>query len=342
LSQARIADLPHPADFVRFAAGFGQRFLVTVDTEEEFDWEAPFARGEHSLDSLPRLAKFQQFCDGFEVKPVYLVDYPVAADPRSAEILGPAFAAGRAEVGIQLHPWVNPPLDEEVTARNSFAGNLAPALERAKFAALKAAIESRFGAAPAIYRAGRYGVGPATATILSEAGIAVDSSVRALFDYSGEGGPNFRDHPLRPWWIDRAAGLIELPLTTVYRGALRRHGRLIHPALWRAPALRGVLARLGLLERIALTPEGIAPDEALRAIDVALGDGLPILVFSFHSPSLSPGHTPYVRDEADLDRFYRWWRTCFEHLARRGVRPTTVLEVVAAARASLPNPAAAG
>jgi hypothetical protein len=117
---------------------------------------------------------------------------------------------------------------------------------------------------------------------------------------------------------------------------------LIHPALWRAPALRGVLARLGLLERIALTPVGIAPDEALRAIDVALDDGLPVLVFSFHSPSLGPGHTPYVRDEADLDRFYRWWRTCFEHLARRGVRPTTVREVVAAARASLPNPAATG
>ena len=24
---------------------------------------------------------------------------------------------------------------------------------------------------------------------------------------------------------------------------------------------------------------------------------------TYHSPSLEPGHTPYVRDEADLDRF---------------------------------------
>jgi hypothetical protein len=94
LSQARIADLPKPADFVRFAPGFAPRFLVTVDTEEEFDWEAPFARGEHSLESLPRLANFQQFCDGFAVRPVYLVDYPVAADPRSAQALGPAVATG--------------------------------------------------------------------------------------------------------------------------------------------------------------------------------------------------------------------------------------------------------
>ena len=342
MSQARIADIPGPADFVRFAPGFGPRFLVTVDTEEEFDWAAPFARGEHSLESLPRLAKFQQFCEGFAVRPVYLVDYPVALDPRAAEVLSPAVAERRAEIGVQLHPWVNPPHDEEVSARNSFAGNLPPALERAKFAALHEAIVARFGAEPAIYRAGRYGVGPATAAILAEHGIAVDTSVRSLFDYSGEGGPNFRAHPLRPWWIDRGAGLIELPLTTLYRGLLRRHGGLIHPALWRAPALRGVLARLGLLERISLTPEGIASGEALKAIDLALGDGLPILVFSFHSPSLSPGHTPYVRDEADLDRFYGWWRACFEHLARRGVEPTTVREIVAAAGASLPSRGASG
>jgi hypothetical protein len=342
LSQARIADIPGPADFVHFAPGFGPRFVVTVDTEEEFDWEAPFARAEHSLDSLPRLAKFQQFCEGFGVRPVYLVDYPVATDPRSAEVLGAAVAEGRAEIGVQLHPWVNPPHDEEVSARNSFAGNLPQALERAKFAALREAIVARFGAEPAIYRAGRYGVGPATAGILAEHGIVVDSSVRALFDYSGEGGPNFRAHPLRPWWIDRSAGLVELPLTTVYWGLLRRYGGYIHPALWRAPALRGVLARLGLLERIALTPEGIAPDEALKAIDVALDDGLPLLVFSFHSPSLSPGHTPYVRDEGDLDRFYAWWRTCFEHLERRGVEPTTVRDIVVAASASLPSRAASG
>jgi hypothetical protein len=35
---------------------------------------------------------------------------------------------------------------------------------------------------------------------------------------------------------------------------------------------------------------------------------LPVLVFSFHSPSLAPGFTPYVRNEDDLLRFYDWWR----------------------------------
>ena len=65
MPKASITALPQPGDFVRFAPGFGRRFIVTVDTEEEFDWGAPFARAQHSLDSVPRLAKFQQFCEGF-------------------------------------------------------------------------------------------------------------------------------------------------------------------------------------------------------------------------------------------------------------------------------------
>ena len=331
MRQAQITDLPGPGDIVRFKPDFGQRFIVTVDTEEEFNWSSPFARAEHSLDSIPRLAKFQQFCEGFGVIPVYLVDYPVVKDPRAVEVLGEAVAQGRAEIGIQLHPWVNPPHDEEITVHNSFAGNLPPELERAKFRNLRDAIARKFGVAPQIYRAGRYGVGPSTADTLSEAGIAIDTSVRALFDYSSQGGPNFRRHPVVPWWIDRPGGLMELPLTTVFWGLLRRQGRTLHPALWRMPRLRGLLAWLGLLERIPLTPEGVAADEALKAIDIAIDDGLPLLVFSFHSPSLRPGHTPYVRDEDDLDRFYAWWRASFETLARRGVRPTCVREIIEAA-----------
>ena len=96
------------------------------------------------------------------------------------------------------------------------------------------------------------------------------------------------------------------------------------------PRLRGLLARLGLLERIPLTPEGINPVEAQRGIEAAIAQDLPILVFSFHSPSLQPGHTPYVRTEDDLDAFYSWWRAAFDLLARHNVRPTSVGEIMAA------------
>ncbi|MCX7865219.1 MAG: polysaccharide deacetylase family protein [Novosphingobium sp.] len=262
--------------------------------------------------------------------PIYLVDYVIASSPLAAEILGPAVRDGRAEIGIHLHPWVNPPFDEIVSDANSFAGNLPPVLESGKFRLLREAIMASFGTTPRIYRAGRYGIGPSTAAILKENGISIDTSVRPRYDYSAGHGPNFARHPLHPYWLDGEHTLLELPLTTVYRGLLRRAGDRVYPRLANRPAIRGVLARSGMLERIALTPEGISVQEALRGIDIALKEGLPILVFSFHSPSLAPGNTPYVRSERDLERFYDWWCRILDHLAHRGVAPTSVSEIMSA------------
>lgn len=323
-----ITDLPPETAFVQFHEDFGQRFILTVDTEEEFNWDAPFQRSGHGLEHVGRLAKFQQFCEGMGVVPTYLIDYPIADSALAAEILRGPMEAGLAEAGAQLHPWVNPPHEEAINDFNSFAGNLPYTLERAKLLQLCDRISGNFGVTPQIYRAGRYGLGPNTANILREAGIAIDTSIRARFDYSSGGGRNYRDHPIHPYWIDEERNLLELPLTTIFTGALRKSAGSIYPALWRLPQMRGIMARLKLMERVPLTPEGVTAEEAIQAANVAVEEGIPLLVFSFHSPSLRPGNTPYVRDEADLDRLYEWWRSLFGHLAKRNVRPTTVSEIM--------------
>ena len=327
-----MLDPPPRSALARLDKAFGQRFLLTVDTEEEFDWNEPLSRDGHGLDHVPRLAKFQEFCESEGVVPVYLVDWPIAQSKRAAEILRGPLAAGKAEIGVQLHPWVNPPFEEEVSRHNSFAGNLPRELETAKFRGLRDAIEQTFEASPAIYRAGRYGVGPHSAAMLAEGGIAIDTSVRANFDYSGGDGPDFCRHPLAPYWLDDDKRLLELPLTTVYWGMLRRQGQWVYPAVSGSPMLRALCAHTGLLERIPLTPEGTTADEAIRGIDMALDDGLPLLVLSFHSPSLAPGHTPYVRDEDDLDALYHWFRRVFAYLEVRKVEPTTVAGIMGAVR----------
>lgn len=319
-----IIDQPQPGSAARFKDGFGQRFIVTVDTEEEFDWGQPLTRDEHGLEHVAKLDNFQRFCKDLGIIPIYLVDWPIATCKLAAEILGPAIAAGEAEIGVQLHPWVNPPFDEEVCELNSYAGNLPRELEEAKLLGLRDEIEKNFGTPPLIYRAGRYGLGPNTAEILSAGGIAIDTSVRAKFDYSASGGPDYRQHPLSPYWVDDEKTLLELPLTTTFWGILRKQGDAIYPRLWRAPRARGVLAKAHLLERIPLTPEGTGFEEAVRAVDMAVDDKLPVLVFSFHSPSLAPGYTPYVHNEADLEALYDWWRHIFAYLEQRGVKPSSV------------------
>ncbi|MGF1550551.1 MAG: polysaccharide deacetylase family protein [Sphingomonadaceae bacterium] len=319
---------PLPGPPARLPASFGRRFILLVDTEEEFVWSGGFSRSNRSTRAMRALPAFHRRLREAGVAPAYMIDHPVATDAFSADLLRGWREAGECAVGAQLHPWVNPPFEEEVTPRNSFAGNLPRALERAKLHVLTEAIGEAVGARPVVYRAGRYGIGPDTPELLVEAGYRADMSMRAYHYYGDEGGPDYSRIGSRPfWWRE---GLLEVPFSTAYTGLLARFGRRLYPLLG-SPLPRGAMARAGLLNRVSLTPEGVGIGEAVGAVDRLLDTGHRLLSFAFHSPSVEPGHTPYVRDEEDLRAFHRWWERMFAHLARRGVAPASVEEVLAAA-----------
>ncbi len=327
---------PAASDLIRLEAAEKPRFWVTIDTEEDFDWAAPFTRTGYRLASVPALADCQSYFERAGVRPIYLVDWPIVADDNAVAILGAAQNAGLCEVGAQLHPWVTPPHDEDVNARNSYTGNLPVDLQLAKMTALRDAIRDRFGIAPTVYRAGRYGLGSDTAAMLAGLGFRCDTSVRAGFDYRKGHGPNYRAAPLYPWWVGTTHGpILEMPVTTLFGGLFGRAGSWLYHRT--SSNSHAALARLGLAERIALTPEGIPAERACKAIDIAIEQRLPVLNFSFHSPSLQPGNTPYVRSEADLELFYRWWDIVLGHLARRGVEPTTAAQILAMAESRTPR-----
>lgn len=299
-----------------------------VDTEEEFDWNAPFSRDARGTSAVAAIPAAHARFAAAGVSLAFMIDHPIVSDPAAVDILRRTLEDGQSSIGTQLHPWVNPPFDEAVTPVNSFPGNLPAALEAAKIDVLTAAITDAFGAAPRAYRAGRYGIGPHTIDLLADRGYRLDSSIRARYDYSTDGGPDFTaidNHAFR------TGGLIELPLTTVFTGHLRRQGASLYPLLGRFPHGRGLMARSGLLARVALTPEQMPLRDALEAVRVAVDDDVAVLTFSFHSPSLVPGHTPYVRDSADLAAFYRWWDAVFALLDRLGVRPIGLDALIAAA-----------
>src|SRR3954470_127083 len=115
---------PRRDALVCLPADFGRRFTVSVDTEEAFDWTGPFCRDGHHNRAIAALPRFQQRMEAAGVKPLYLVNHAVAADPEAAAVLRSIHSGGKASVGTHLHPWNTPPFEERVTRRNSFAGNL--------------------------------------------------------------------------------------------------------------------------------------------------------------------------------------------------------------------------
>lgn len=305
---------------------------VVVDTEEEFDWSRPLSRDNTSVTNILYQERAHEVFRGFGMVPTYVVDYPVADDSDAVATLARLVERGEAEIGAHLHPWVNPPHDEVVTPFNSYAGNLSPELEFAKLEALTDRITTAFGQRPQVYRAGRYGIGPATYSHLRALGYTIDTSVVPYTSFTADGGPDFSDADASVRWCGPDAQLLEVPLTTGFYGVFREAGPSVYPRLTSATGMRlhapGFAARLGLLERIRLTPEGPTATEMKRILRTLYAAGQRDFVLSYHSPSLVPGNTPYVRTTRDLDVFLANMKAVLAFFTEElGGVPSTLTEI---------------
>lgn len=305
---------------------------VVVHTEEEFDWAKPYDRNATGVEHMRRIGRAQEIFDAFGIIPNYVIDYPIASQDLAIVPLKSLADAGRAVIGAHLHPWVSPPYVEEVNTRNSYPCNLPQTLEAEKLQRLTEQIESAFGRRPLTYLAGRYGFGANTGSILEELGYEVDISPAVPIDFSADGGPDYSGYTSHPYWFGERRKLLGLPGTGGYVGWLRKGGTPLYRAATR-PAMRrcgvaGACARLRLLERIRLSPEDYTEPEMRRLTRALLADGMRVFVFSFHSPSVMPGGTPYVRSDADLERFLAKCRDYFSFFMNEldGV-PMTPLEI---------------
>jgi glycosyltransferase involved in cell wall biosynthesis len=296
-----------PADIGRIR----QPLLLTIiDAEEAFDWNQPFTRAATDVSSMTRQGPAHRIFERFGVIPTYMVDYPVVSHDDGRIPLLEMLRSGRCDIGTQLHPWVSPPFLEDVTNRNSYPGNLSLALEFEKLWRLTDAIEAAFDLRPRIYRAGRYGIGPRTGDLLRHLGYLADTSVMSGWDFTDQGGPDYTRISTTPYWIDDDRTVLEIPCTAAIVGGLGQPPEALRRAVFAGPSERvglpSLTAHLRLLERIKLTPEGITVPEAKRLIRHMLANGQKVFVLTYHTPSLVPGNTPYVRNQRDLDRLLGW------------------------------------
>lgn len=292
---------------VDVAANVRPNLCVVVDTEEEFDWNAPFDRTAVAVSATADIWRLQRVLEPLGVTPTYVVDYPIASTRESAQVFADLVRRHVCEVGAHLHPWVNPPHREVVSGYSSFACNLGAELELEKMAALRQAIVDGLGVAPTVYKAGRYGLGPSSVSALETLAFDVDVSVNPHMDYTAIGGPSFAGRDAALAFFGTGRRLLEVPCTTGFIGVARGAGEGLHRLASRAWAARlravGVLARSGLLNRVMLSPEGSTLAEMVALTRSLYRDGIRTFSLTFHSPSLKPGCTPYVRTAEQRDRF---------------------------------------
>jgi hypothetical protein len=323
-------------------AGCPPLMIVVVDAEEEFDWSKPFSRASTATTSIADQALAHAVFDEFAIVPTYAVDYPVATQAEAA-LLATLRRERRCEIAAHLHPWVNPPFDEALTARNSYPGNLPPELERQKLTLLLDAIETRFGERPTVYKAGRYGVGAATCGILESLDLLVDLSVVPHSSFADDGGPDFTRHPGHPSWFGSRRQLLEIPLSRAFVGPLAALGTRLHPLIHRPLPRRlgvaGAFAASRSLERITLSPEEADGAAHVRLLRQMLRSGHRIFTVTYHSTWLALGKTPHIRTEAErrafLDRLRQIFRHFRDDLGGAFTTPTRVYDMLSRTRAAL-------
>jgi hypothetical protein len=306
-------------------------FLITIDTEGDDLWARPRDITTHNARFLPR---FQELCERYGFKPVYLTNYEMAMSDAFVEFGREVLARNAGEIGMHLHAWNSPPL-VPLTAddfhHQPYLVEYPDAVMREKIRVMTRLLEERFGRNVASHRAGRWAFDGRYAAMLAEEGYRVDCSVAPDMDWrgirgdpAGRGGPNYVGFPRQPYWIDPAdisrpgsGPLLEVPVTVrpspLYRRApwayrvrvLRRFAHRVSPGLaWLCPAQPAFAAPMTRKLEIMLQVA-----RASRADDVSH------LEFVLHSSELMPGGSPYFRTASDIERLYEGLDALFESLA---------------------------
>lgn len=289
--------------------------VVTIDTEEEGLWSGDYS-AKATVENIAAIPRFQTLCDRFRIRPTYLVTTPVAETPAAIRTLRSIQDEGRCEIGAHVHPWNSPPIiDANSSRQDSFLCNLTSDVQYAKIEQLTDQIEASFGCRPISFRAGRYGIGPQAMQSLRDLGYRVDSSVLPRSDYRNQNGPDFRLATCQPYFPsvdDVLAGgsddaLLEIPVTA---GFTHRHFELADwlrcwalRRPWRNLRAVGLLDRTGIAAKVKLSPEQATISRMKQLAAAVVRRGIPVLVLMFHSSSLLPGCSPYVKTEQDLNLF---------------------------------------
>jgi hypothetical protein len=289
-------------------------YAITVDTEEEWEWDAGLPTTGMSVANILRLPRFQDLCSRFGVATTYFANWAVLRDRQACGVLLDLAQREGVEVGMHIHPWNTPPLDQGGAAgdRESFLHNLPCETIRNKLSSVHE-LFLKNGLRPTSFRGGRFSSGGVIHQFLRDQGFLADSSVVPYTTWSSDGAPDYRGrgpkpirHPPRcegdlPFW--------EIPLTCAFT---RRPAHLWQRAYelcegtWLGKLhLIGIADRLGIVSRIGLNFESTETTRMLRLLRQLRRERPPCLCFTVHSTSLVAGAgTPYTRTQDQENRLF--------------------------------------
>lgn len=226
-------------------------------------------------------------------KETYLLSPEVLGDDRCASLF--RRLAARADLGTHLHGELAEPDAFLPDVTEVFQRDYPREVERAKLTSLTRAFRDAFDRGPTSFRAGRFGIGPHSLSILEELGYEVESSVTPHVSWASSGAPglDFRRAPTQPYHPcptdasrPGSSPLWEVPVT------IRRHragffslaGRALPPR-WLRPTRSSAESLIALMREERRACERSAPHRPC------------VLVAMFHNVEVVAGLSPYADSE---------------------------------------------
>lgn len=301
-------------------------FVLSIDTEEEFDWEGEFPQRECSVENINFLPEFHQFCGTLGIRPTYLVDYPVASDPQSSIIMRSILDSGYAEVGAHLHPWCTPPIEGKNTEFESHVINLPEALVRQKLERLVEVIEQNLNVTPKVFRTGRWGIDSKVLKIVEELGFEVDSSVYPYYENQYFSCLNACE---KPYWPDVAdpnhpgaqRSIFEIPITSGFNRPGFEFWNKVHKAisasLLKPVRVVGLAWHSRFLRKLFLSPELASAQDMIALVSASLASGNKVVHMFLHSSTLLEERGEYNQHNIGRGELYDNIRTVVEHLTKK-------------------------
>ncbi len=321
----------------RYETNTHPKLVITIDTEED-DWGS-YRLTRWTCENIAKIPALQEMFDEFNVKPTYLLTYPVATDEKAVSILKAISDADNCEIGVHCHPWNTPPLEEEWNAANDMLCNLPADAQYAKLKCLQENIRKRFAVEPISFRSGRFAYNTTVARSLRRLGYKIDTSITPYTNWPRGSGADFTNLSPRPFRFssDNAfqqcadGDLIEVPVTVGFLQRNFSRSNYMLKALRRRPInklrLGGILDRLRLLNKVWLSPEVSNSETMIRLAQIMRQNDYDVLNLVFHSPSLKVGLTPFTRTEDDEKRLHRHLREFLIYARDTGIEPIRLSEV---------------
>lgn len=292
-------------------------FIITVDTEGDNLWK--WHSGEKITTENARfIPRFQELCEEFGFKPVYLTNYEMAQNTDWIRYARKKATHGLCEIGMHIHAWNSPP---EYELEDNFGGN--PYITEypseiifQKIEYITNYLNERFETNVKAARSGRWATNKDYFLALAQNGYICDCSytpglnLSRIPGYSVNIGNDYRNIKKSVHFAENE--IVEVPMSTrkihhIAEGTLKHRLRTLikGDSMWLRPY------RKSLSEMIFLS----------QAI---MKEGEDYLEFMMHSSELMPGGSPYFKTEAEVEQLFQIMEEYFSWIRKEGYTGITL------------------